>query len=118
MIWIGEWRSRSWPRHFRWRFILGEIIGGLKSGIPICCVLYYIVVMRLYLLLKSFKVVEMLYGERNHICKDDAHNVFIYWRCPLCMLRGHIADVKWNGISEWTYIYEGILLDRLMKRLK
>jgi len=98
MIFPGDYLWRTYKRHFGWKSIVGELIAGVKSNIPLCCVVYYLVVFRLHLVFKSVKLLDFFYPD-----SDTFFNKEGYHRCILCSYRNSVAKVAWNGINEWQY---------------
>lgn len=99
MIFPGDYKFKSWVRHFYWKRIFGEIYAGLKSNIPLCCVVYYSVVFRFHLVFKTVKILDFFYPDSwDFFSKEDYH------RCFLCYLCGRKVKVDWNGINEYRYI--------------
>ena len=70
-------------------------LGGIKSGIPICCVIQYCIT---WVLFPRFPFSLPPYY------KGDPE--IGYYRCLLCRTRNHKTDVKMNGVSEITYLHK------------
>ncbi len=101
MIFPGDY-NWSAVRHrdlFNYRYLLGELIAGIKSGIPLCCVIYYLIVFRLHVLFKSVKVLNLLYPAEAY----EFFQKYQYYRCPICFIFKRTSEVKWNGVREWNY---------------
>ena len=113
MFWCGESRCKYIVRRWLvnpWYVFRYEIVWGLMSNIPICCVLWYI--LTVYMCIFSRILVRMLWKlvdydsikvdeiVMNFMFGKDAWERFCkeeYYRCPLCRLTGRVAKVRWHS---------------------
>lgn len=112
MIWVGDfkWENIRKDCLTNLRMFLAEIKGGLDSGIPICCTMYYCVGFRLHMLLKSTNVLNILFPDGPEFFKK--HH---YHRCIVCFWRDIKSIVLWNGVNEWTAYYSDKSGFKMMK---
>ena len=87
-------------RAFSPRCIAAEFLGGWVSDIPVCCIAYYLLATRLYLLLNSCKIFSFCYFDDWDFFK---HND--YHRCPICRFRKRMVINRWDGWNDWTFHY-------------
>ena len=82
--------------HWVWK---EEILNGYHFGIPLCCIVWYLITVYLCLLTRGDRVIlPLMFGR-------DGWERFLeydYYRCPLCSLRGRIARVKWPSCDLTT----------------
>lgn len=101
MIWPGDHEFLHVRiRAFTPRMIIAEFCGGWVSDIPLCCIIYYLLAMRLYLLLGSQKLLGFLYfDDWDFFERNDYH------RCPICHFRNRTVVNRWDGWRGWTFYY-------------
>ena len=71
--------------------LIAHFVAGIKSKIPICCVLYYC--FWIYL--------PKRYPPRFN--KGESDKGIRYFRCPLCRMRGEVATLLRDGKGEEYY---------------
>jgi hypothetical protein len=81
------------------RYLIGEVVAGIRSGIPWHCVLQYVVIFRLHVLLRTVKVLVLFYPDGWEFFQKNQ-----YHRCLWCHSQNLVSRVLWNGVHEWNFV--------------
>jgi len=87
--WVGCRRRWCNPK-FIWR---EEVFCGVAFGIPICCVIWYLIVVYICLLFRRDAIVMTLLLGR-HAWNDFGKKH--YYRCPLCRTLNHWVQIRFD----------------------
>lgn len=103
VVFLGDskWRKRV-RQLLEPEFLKAEIETGFDSEISFCCIFYYIVATRLYLVLNHIKVLEFFYPDGQEFFDTKG-----YYRCIICFIQNNTSKVNWNDRSEYYYYYGG-----------
>ena len=89
MFWLGD-SAMGWK--YNLRKLPAEFRQGISDGIPLCCVIVYVVCILVSLVTrKDSRIFEFVYREYEDFLRTD------YWRCPLCKKRKRVIKVRWTS---------------------
>jgi len=92
-----DYTEQGIPKHGPKAVWREEILCGYQSGIPVCCIVWYILAIYLCLLTRrDMAVLPLMFGEDGweRFFEND------YYQCPLCRHQNWVVPILWWSGSD------------------